>query len=63
MRTANADDYGRYDPGTLNAIGANAPYDGTVAVQVTNDGDAIVLHLTPPRRPIYRPRPEPRPNQ
>lgn len=61
IRTASADDYGRYDPGNLNAIGTSAPYEGTVAVRVTNDGDAVTLHLTPPRRPIYRPRPEPEP--
>ena len=57
IRTASADDYGGYNPGTLNAIGANAPYEGTVAVQVTNDGDMVILHLTPPRRPNFRPKP------
>lgn len=56
VRTASADDNGYYNSGTLNAIGEKAPYEGTVAVQITNDGDAVILHLTPPRR-----RPGPRP--
>ena len=58
IKTASADDYTRYDSGTLNAIGTTAPYEGTVAVQVS-DGDAVILHLTPPRRPNYRPQPKP----
>jgi hypothetical protein len=61
IRTASADDYTRYDPGTLNAIGGSAPYEGTVAVRVTDDGDAVILHLTPPRQPHFRPHSEPKP--
>lgn len=60
IRMASADDYGRYDPGTLNAMGEKAPYEGTVAVQITNDGDAVILHLVGPRTP-RRPGPPPRP--
>lgn len=56
LRTATADDYGHYDPGNLNAIGKNGPYEGTVAVQITNDGNAVILHLSAPREPRY-PRP------
>jgi hypothetical protein len=63
MRTAAADDYGRYDPGNLNSLGSSSPYGGTVAVQITDSGDAVILHLTPPRQPLYRPRPEPKPQQ
>lgn len=59
IRTASADDYGRYDSGTLNTIGG-LPYEGTVAVQVTDDGDAVILHLTPPRRPRFIPHPQPK---
>jgi len=55
MRTASADDRGYYDSGTLNAIGEKAPYEGTIAVQIT-DGDTVILHLTAPRQ--YR-RPGP----
>jgi hypothetical protein len=61
MKTASADD-ARLNPGNLNLAAASGPLEGQVVVRVT-DGDAVILHLTPPRHPVYHgPRqPNPRP--
>jgi hypothetical protein len=61
IRTATAGPNDRYDPGNLGLASANGTLEGTVAVQISRDGDTVILHLTPPRRrPGPRP-PEPRP--
>jgi hypothetical protein len=62
IRTATAGPGDRYDPGNLGMAAPNGTtLEGTVAVQISRDGDTVILHLTPPRRrPGPRP-PEPRP--
>jgi hypothetical protein len=61
IRTAAAGPDDRYDPGTLGMASANGTLEGTVAVQISRDGDTVILHLTPPRRRPGPPPPGPRP--
>ena len=57
VRNASAD-----APDNLNdAVGENGTLEGTVTVQIRADGNDVVLHLTPPRHPVWRqPAPQPR---
>lgn len=59
MAAAGPDD--RYDSGNLGLASANGTLEGTVAVQISHDGDTVILHLTPPRRRPGPPPPGPRP--
>jgi hypothetical protein len=53
IRNATAAD----DPGNLNsAVSEGQTLEGTVAVQVRDDINEVILHLTPPRRPLWHPR-------
>lgn len=62
IRTATAGPDDRYDPGNLGmAAPGGTTLEGTVAVQVSHDGDTVILHLTPPRRRPGPPPPGPRP--
>jgi hypothetical protein len=61
IRTATAGDNDRYDSGNLGQAGANGTLEGTVAVQISRDGDTVILHLAPPRRRPGPPPREPRP--
>jgi uncharacterized iron-regulated membrane protein len=61
IRTVTAGDSDRYDPGNLAQAGAKGTLEGTVAVQISRDGDTVILHLVPSRRRPGPPPREPRP--
>ena len=61
VRTATAGPDDRYDAGNLGLASSNGTLEGTVAVQISRDGDTVILHLTPPRRRPGPPPPGPRP--